>query len=87
MKHGRLAVLEVNWEKEMLQPELSSPFRSFLGGLEAVLDEDFPEGTFNTGEDFRKALREFGRSSTKYLYVCAHGCKKQIIADNRGVNS
>jgi hypothetical protein len=87
MRSGRLAVLEVNWEEQILKEEISLSVRPFLDGLEGAMTEDFLEGEFNSGEDFLEAISEFKASRARYLYVGSHGLKKQIIAPDHGINS
>jgi len=87
MRAGELAVLEVNWEERVLKREISLSVHPFLHGLEGALDEDFPEGVFNSKEDLLEGLGEFKKSRAKYLYVGAHGLRKQIFTPDHGIYS
>lgn len=87
MRNGELAVLEVNWEERVLRREISLSVRPFLHGLEGVLDEDFPEGVFNSKEDLLDGLYEFKKSRAKYLYVGAHGLRKQLFSPDHSIYS
>ena len=46
MKHGKLAVLEGNWDANILKQEISRSVQPFLDGLEGELGVDFLEGEF-----------------------------------------
>jgi hypothetical protein len=87
---SKLMILEVNWEGnegKVMKEEFSWSVRPFLNGLEGLLGADFPEGEFHSGDDLLAALRQFRKSDTPYLYVAAHGLRKQIVAPDRGVYS
>jgi hypothetical protein len=87
MESGKLAVLEVNWEEQILKKELSRSVRPFLNGLEGELGVDFLEGEFNTRDDLVMGLREFKKSKAKLLYVGAHGVRKMLFDTSHGVNA
>jgi hypothetical protein len=87
MRQARLAVLEVNWEEQILRREIARSVRPFFHGLEGELDVDFPEGEFNSKDDLVTGLQEFRRSRAKYLFVGSHGVRKMLFDTSHGITA